>query len=204
GGPGARRWPHWGVCAWACPRGRKPHPGKEPPANLTTAGLSKSKDDVQEEQKRLQERARTVRVEIDSSRQALDKAHKELLQAEAEHALAARKHGWELHRQDAECQFANQPLEELLACLKELREEEDGLRGTFNLLVLRFRVREADAARLRKEFAALKAPPVRAPAVSRAEDVDQAVKTTQTRIEHGRQRLDRLQQLRTALDKLVE
>src|SRR5262249_45089842 len=63
---------------------------------------------------------------------------------------------------------------------------------------------DVEGHRLRRVRGGANAPPAIAPAVSRAEDVDQAVKATQTRIEHGRQRLDRLQQLRTALDKLVE
>lgn len=174
------------------------------PSHLTAAGLNKSKDGVQEEQKRLQERARTVRQELDSGRLTLEKARQELLQAEAEYALAARKHGREMNRQEAEKQFADQPFDELLARLEALHEEEVGLRGTFNLALRRFRVRDADAAALRKELSDLKLPAVKIPAVSRAEDVDQAIKAIESQIDHGRRLLDRLQQFSAALGRVVE
>lgn len=175
----------------------------EIPPDLTSTHLAKRKDALRAEQTRLKQRSRSARKELEDLGRVLDEARKDLGQAEAEHALAARKFARETRRQEAERQFAGQDLEHLRDRLRVLHEEEVGLRGTFNLALRRFRVRSEHVAALRGELAAMKEPAAEVPPVVRTEDVDQAVQATQALLDHAGKRLEAMTRIGSSLEELV-
>ncbi len=92
----------------------------------------------------------------------------------------------------------------LLAELMQMSEESAGLKGAFDLEMRRFSVQEAQAARLRAALEGLKQPDVTVLQITRPEDVEQAVKSTQLMIDYYAARASAIQALIASLDALVK
>src|SRR5262249_5929503 len=96
------------------------------------------------------------------------------------------------------------PPEELIADITRLVQDGQGLKGTYELAFQNFTTRAAAADALRKEFAAMKPPESKIMQITRAEDVEPAIKATEALIKFHADRVGKIEALRASLSTLAK
>jgi small-conductance mechanosensitive channel len=178
-------------------------PADQVPPGLTAEALAEKRAELTAEQEKLYGRLVAVRTAVEADGKRATDAEKAVLTAEAEATEAARGYAREQSRRELEKKYAGKSADEMLAEIAALVRDGQGLKGTYELAYRRFADRAAAADRLRQELAALKPPEAPAARITRAEDVEPAVKATEAVIRHHADRGAKAEALRAALAALV-
>jgi small-conductance mechanosensitive channel len=178
-------------------------PAVKVPPELSQAALQKKRKDLAADQVKRQQKAIDAQKAQAAVAKQLEEANKAVLAAQAEVAQAGKALAQEQKRREMEKAYSQKSPDELLADLARLIEEGDGLKGTYELALSRFHAQSAEAARLRKALDALKPPEVKIPQITRAEDVEVAIRAIQELITFYSARTKAIEDLRAALTVLA-
>jgi small-conductance mechanosensitive channel len=175
---------------------------KVPPALAPDALDKKRKELADDQRRRKQQAADAPQAQAAVARQ-LEEANRTVLAAAAEVAQAGKALAQEQKRREMEKTHARKGPDEMLADLAQLVEEGDGLRGSYELALVRFNARLAEVDRLRKALD-VKQPEVKLPQITRAEDVEVAARSLQELVAFFAARVKAIEALRAALAVLVK
>lgn len=146
---------------------------------LSSDALAKKRKDLAADQVKRQQKAVATPKALAGVARLLEEASKAVLEAEAEVVQAGQSLAQEQKRVQMEKAYAKTNPEGMLTNLTRLREEGDGLKGTYELALSRFNAQAATVARLRNVLNAQKQPKGEIPQITRAEDVEVAARSMQ-------------------------
>src|SRR5262249_16945166 len=126
-----------------------------------------------------------------------------VLEAETALTQASRRQDHEQKRQEMEKSFAARKPAELYDELGGLIEEVPGLKGAFQLALMRVEEQIAQAGQARARLEELNPPPVKLPAQVRPEEVGTAVKAATALLGVHEKRIKSIGELREAIRELL-
>jgi small-conductance mechanosensitive channel len=174
------------------------------PPELSADALAKRRKDLAADQRKQQQKAADAPKAQAAVARQLEEASKAVLAAEAEVVQAGRVLAQEQKRLEMEKSHARMSPEAMLADLARLLEEGDGLKGTYELALSRFRAQAAAVARLRKALDAHKQPEGQIPQITRAEDVEVAARSVQELTDFYAARVKAIEDLSAGLTALAK
>jgi small-conductance mechanosensitive channel len=171
---------------------------------LVPDAIAKTRQELSAEQETFKGKLSDYRKAAETAAKQAEEADKELVAAEAESLEASRVYVREQNRKELEKKYTGKSADNMLAELEKLVHDGQGLKGTYELGFQRFNNQASAAATLRKELEALKLPEVTMPQITRAEDVEPAIKATEALIQYHTARVAKIEALSKALEALAK
>lgn len=169
------------------------------PEELQSVALEKNRKELAAEQDKFKDKLTNARKAVEADAKLVEDGGKAVVTAEAEATEASRVYGREQSRKELEKKYTGKKSETMLAEINQLVQDGSGLKGTYELAYQQFTTQSATADTLRKEFAEMKPLESKITQITRAEDVEPAVKATQAFIKFHSDRAAKLEALKAAL-----
>ncbi len=174
------------------------------PAELQPDIIAQKRKDLVAEQDKFKDKLADARKAVEAVAKQVAEADKGFVTAEAEATEASRGYAREQSRKELEKKYTGKSADNMLTEIQQLVQDGQGLKGTYELAFQRFTTQSAAADALRKELAALKPPEAKITQITRAEDVEPAIKAIESLIKFHTDRVAKLESLRKSLETVAK